>query len=73
MSGWSDWIDDLFEGTREKVYYDKSGNKVRMVQDAAARQENERRGKGDYPHYTHNQNGDESWHYSDSHKKHSDF
>ena len=49
-----------------------------MVQDADAYQENRRRRteeneRGDYPHHTYNHDGDESWHYSDDNKTHSDF
>jgi len=78
MPDWFDWVDDLFGGTRDKVYSDKSGNRVRMVQDTDAYQENRRRRieenkRGDYPHYTYNHDGDESWHYSDDEKTHSDF
>lgn len=64
-----EWQDDLFGG-RDKVYIDKDENEVRLYQDTESRTENEDRGKGEYPHYTSNWRGDESWHYSDSSKMH---
>jgi hypothetical protein len=57
------WQDDLFGG-RNKGYVDSDGNVVYVHQDPDSRAENEARGKGDYPHYTNNHKGDESWHYS---------
>jgi hypothetical protein len=64
-----EWQDDLFGG-RDKIYIDKDENEVRLYQDTESRTENEDREKGDYPHYTSNYQGDESWHYSDDSKTH---
>ena len=66
------WVEDLFGG-RDKVNYDKNGNEIRISQDTDSWAENEARGgKGDYPHYTHNYKGNQSWHYSSDQKTHSD-
>jgi hypothetical protein len=65
------WQDDLFGG-RDKVYIDKDANEVRISQTSEDRIENDSRGKGDYPHWTGNYNGDSSWHYSDNSKTHGD-
>jgi hypothetical protein len=64
-----EWQDDLFGG-RDKVYIDKNENEVHLYQDTESRTENEDRGQGDYPHYTSNWMGDESWHYSDDSRTH---
>ena len=58
------WFADLFGG-QDKTYTDKAGNEVRMSQSSSDRAENQARGgSNEYPHHTHNNGGDDSWHYS---------
>lgn len=71
--GTPNWQNDLFGG-RDKVYTDRNDNEVRLSQSSEDREANlEQKGKEqDYPHYTHNHEGDNQWHYSSNSKTHSD-
>jgi hypothetical protein len=66
------WVDDLFGGQDKVIYDEKTDSQMRISQDADCRAENEARGEGEYPHYTHNYKGDQSWHYSEDKKTHSE-